>query len=79
MSEKAKLRWHCRRGMKELDNLLVRYLEQHYDAASEAEQAAFVELLALQDPQLLDYLFGRATPQDAALKDVLRKLSATQH
>jgi antitoxin CptB len=47
-----KLKWHCRRGMKELDVLLIQYLEQNYDKASKKEQQAFENLLKLSDYDL---------------------------
>jgi antitoxin CptB len=65
--------------MKELDLLTLGYLEQHYAAASAAEQQAFAELLELQDPVLMGYMVGRATPTDptmAQVVDVMRTLLA---
>lgn len=62
--------------MKELDELLLHYLEQQYPAADAAEQRQFVELLKLQDPELYAYLSGRAQPADAAMSDVIRKITA---
>jgi antitoxin CptB len=50
------LRWQCRRGMRELDELLLTYLDHHYSAADDAEKAAFHTLLALPDPELISYL-----------------------
>ncbi|MFQ3334366.1 MAG: antitoxin CptB, partial [Woeseiaceae bacterium] len=41
----SKLRWQCRRGMRELDELLVSYLNEYYDESSENEKSAFHELL----------------------------------
>lgn len=79
MSERAKLRWRCRRGMKELDILLLRYLEQCYDSASKEEQRIFANLLELQDPRLFGYIIGRETPTDAAIGDVIDKLRAFHH
>ena len=67
----GKLRWRCRRGMKELDLLTLGYLEQHYSAASAAEQQAFAELLELQDPVLMAYMVGRTTPTDTAAAQVV--------
>ncbi|HET8552042.1 MAG TPA: succinate dehydrogenase assembly factor 2 [Gammaproteobacteria bacterium] len=78
MNDKGRLRWHCRRGMKELDVLLEGYLANRYDAAPQPERDAFVELLMLPDPQLLDYLTGRAAPSDAASVDVVEKLRASR-
>ena len=35
MSEKSRIRWLCRRGMKELDVLLERFVSQEYDDLDE--------------------------------------------
>ena len=72
--EFSRLRWRCRRGMRELDELLVRYLEHDYAAASARERAAFERLLELQDPELLGYLVGRQTPPEEDLQRVVARL-----
>ena len=72
--ERARLRWRCRRGMKELDLVLLRYLEQDYEAASPADRAAFARILDLQAPELFGYLVGRAVPTDDHLRHVLARI-----
>lgn len=67
----GKLRWRCRRGMKELDLLTLGYLERHYPDAPAEEQRAFAELLELQDPLLMSYMVGRETPADAVTARVV--------
>lgn len=74
MSERARLKWLCRRGMKELDVLLERYLERDYPQATDAERIAFRELLECQDPVLWDYVMERDYPQDEGMLNVVRKL-----
>jgi antitoxin CptB len=59
-----KLAWRCRRGMKELDLLLLRYLRQHHARVNGEERAAFVELLELPDPVLARYLIAGDVPND---------------
>ena len=59
MSRAARLRWRCRRGRRELDLLLQRYLNEHYEQAGAAEQACFEALLECSDPELEDRLTGR--------------------
>ncbi|HXH04400.1 MAG TPA: succinate dehydrogenase assembly factor 2 [Candidatus Competibacteraceae bacterium] len=76
MSERSKLIWRCRRGMKELDVLLLAYLERHYDGASAAERQAFHHLLELQDPQLYAYLIGREIPTDEVVRRVVECIRA---
>ena len=55
----SRLRWRCRRGMRELDELLLRYLERQLPQAGPAELEAFASLLDLPDPELFGYLAGR--------------------
>jgi antitoxin CptB len=70
----GKLQWRCRRGMKELDFLLLRYLREHHLEAASDERAAFVEFLELPDPDIARYLLAGDVPSDprhAALCRVL--------
>ncbi len=58
----SRLRWQCRRGMRELDVLLVAYLERRYEQAPDEEKAAFQSLLGLSDPELMSYLLQHQPP-----------------
>ena len=58
MNELAKLKWQCRRGMKELDLLLENYLATDYLLADTAEKTRFAELLQLEDDELLTVLMN---------------------
>jgi len=62
--ETARLRWRCRRGMRELDVMLTRYLDRVWPTASSAERAAFEQLIEMQDPELFGYLVGRTVPAE---------------
>ena len=55
------LRWRCRRGMRELDVLLERYLAERWGAAPAEERAAFAGLLELADPDLAALCLGQST------------------
>ena len=72
----ARLRWRCRRGMRELDVLLLRYLDGDFQLATPAQQDAFEELLSLQDPSILDLLTERAVAEDQHLSHVVQRLLA---
>jgi antitoxin CptB len=69
-----KLRWRCRRGMRELDQLFTRYLEGQYPTASAAERDAFARLLELPDPDLFGYLVGRASPAEEVERHVIARI-----
>ena len=60
----GKLRWRCRRGMKELDILLTRYVDERYGSASAEEQQAFLGLLETQDPVIYAYCLGQEPPPE---------------
>ena len=70
----ARLRWLCRRGMRELDVVMLGYLDRHYEAASNDEQALFRELLEMPDPDLFGLLLGRQTTEDPALARLIERL-----
>lgn len=73
MNEK-KLRWQCRRGMRELDELLLRYLRERYPLADEQEKAAFETVLQLADPELNGYLLQRQTPASEPVARVIKRI-----
>lgn len=60
--QQSRLKWQCRRGMRELDDLLLRYLQGHYDDAPESDKQAFHALLELSDPELMSYLLQKQPP-----------------
>lgn len=72
--ELSRLRWRCRRGMRELDMLLLNYLDNSYVDAEPAEQQAFRRLLTTPDPDILALLTGRALADDEHLIYVIKRL-----
>ena len=60
MHHLRRLQWQCRRGTKELDLLLQRYLDQQFRLADSQEQHLFEELLQLEDDVLSAVLLGDA-------------------
>jgi len=60
----GRLRWRCRRGMKELDILLARYMDERFCAAPPQEQEAFRRLLEIQDPVIYAYCLGSERPPE---------------
>jgi antitoxin CptB len=73
-AEFGKLEWRCRRGMKELDFLLLRYLRGRHAIATSDERAAFVEFLELPDPDIARYLLAGDVPTDARHAALCREL-----
>lgn len=72
--EQSRVRWRCRRGTRELDVLLERYMDWHYPRAGAKERSAFHALLDLQNPLLTDYLMGRLIPPDEETANVVARI-----
>lgn len=64
----ARLRWQCRRGMRELDLVLQGFLNSNFSSLSTDDQARFELLLELPDPDLCTYLLRRDEPKDHEIK-----------
>ena len=69
-------KWHCRRGVRELDVLLERYLEQCYPDASAKELDQFHQLLRCEDSVLQGYFFGGSPPTSNDRRALVDKISA---
>lgn len=73
-SEQGRLAWRCRRGMKELDLVLMRYLRERWTIAPVAERNAFERILDLPDPLLAACLTGRERSPDAEVQQLLERM-----
>lgn len=73
----SRLRWRCRRGMRELDMLLLNFVERRYALADADEQASFRRLLTMPDPEILALLTGKAAPHDELQAHVVAQLLST--
>ncbi|WP_159015938.1 succinate dehydrogenase assembly factor 2 [Cognatiluteimonas profundi] len=73
-TELRRLRWRCRRGMRELDQLLTRWLDREWASASDAERGVFLRLLDCEDDRLWRWFLGHETPSDAELDSLVQRL-----
>jgi succinate dehydrogenase flavin-adding protein (antitoxin of CptAB toxin-antitoxin module) len=62
--------------MKELDLVLIRYLQGRWQAAEARERALFEQILDLPDPVLAAYLMGRESAPDPDLQRMVELLAA---
>ena len=69
--DKARLSWHCRRGMLELDIILQDVLESQIDTFSDNELKLFDLLLSNTDPDLFAWFMGHQEPQDKELRELV--------
>ena len=72
----GRVAWRCRRGMKELDVLLERFLRERYAGVSSAERDAFAAFLELPDPEIAGYLLGGLEPPEPRFARIARLIAA---
>ncbi len=62
------IRYRCRRGMLELDLVLLPFFDKHYQSLNDVQQRQFENLLECTDPELLEWLLGDQQPKDRELQ-----------
>ena len=76
----GKLRWQCRRGIKEVEVILLPFYERFYAELSGADKQLFVRLLGCHDVDLFEWFTSRSTSKDGELQglvnDILARLAA---
>lgn len=70
------LRWQCRRGMLELDGILLPFVEEDLPGLPPEIQHDVVRLLQASDLELFRWLLRGATPADPALVHLLEVILA---
>ena len=60
--------------MRELDALLVDWLERRYPTASDTDKSAFRELLTVSDPELVGYLLKKEAPPTKPIAAIVRQI-----
>ena len=70
------LRWRCRRGTRELDQLVGWWLEERYPLADKALREGFAGLLEQQDPDLWNWILGDGFPDDPQQARVINEIRA---
>jgi len=74
--ELARIKWTCRRGMKELDIMIMPFFEHVFPTLSEEEQQDFVNLLKVDDPDLFRFCMRQKIPEDVKLAQIVKKIIA---
>lgn len=74
-AELGKLRWRCRRGMRELDELLTNYVVEQFQGSTAADQDAFRRLLDAQDELIHAYCLGLERAPSAELRALVKRIT----
>ena len=68
MSDKSRLSWRCRRGMREMDILFERFVEDEYDNLTLEQRQLFESFLDEPDVDIYSWISGTTTPEIEAYK-----------
>ena len=71
-TELNRLFWHSRRGMLELDVLLVPFTQEVYPSLSEADRELYVRLLSCEDQDMFGWFMERTESEDPELQRMVR-------
>lgn len=75
---KLRIEWDCRRGMLELDKIIMPFYLAHFDALSNPQKDIFIRLLACTDLQLFSWFFNRGKSTDAELQAMVEHIQEVQ-
>ena len=69
-----RLRWRSRRGMLELDLLLLPFFDEVFAELESDEQQAFIKLLEQDDPDLWDWFPRKSESDDPELAALVQRI-----
>jgi len=67
-----RLIWGSRRGMLELDLILMPFVEKAYPALSEDDQLLYQKLLTCEDQDMFSWFLRREEPTDPELQRIVK-------
>ena len=71
---KFQIEWDCRRGMLELDKVIMPFYQQFFDQLTDAKKDIFIRLLACSDLQLFSWFFNNGEIADAELREMVAEI-----
>ncbi len=72
--DKAKVRFHCRRGISEVEERLLAFFNARYEQLNKDLQQQFAELLRCEDTELWDWLIAYQTQPPATFISIVDKI-----
>ena len=75
--EIERLRWRCRRGMRELDAVLQSFLRAEGAGLGEHDLALFERILEMPDPELFAYVTARNAPADPEIAKLVERIRSS--
>ena len=73
-----KILWQCRRGLWELDAILIPFVEKNFSELDNEEVEEFRKLLAYEDIEIFDILVNKKPFDDLDLEHIVDKIKIFQ-
>lgn len=67
---KKKILWQCRRGLWEIDQILLPFVENDFEHLIKEDQLLFQKLLQYEDIELFDIFVNKIDPIDNEFRDL---------
>tara|TARA_Y100000768_G_scaffold356641_1_gene311151 strand:+ start:1611 stop:1874 length:264 start_codon:yes stop_codon:yes gene_type:complete len=69
-----KILWQCRRGLWELDAILIPFVEKNFSNLEEIEIENFTKFLAYEDIEIFDILINKKPFEDTEISGIVSKI-----
>ncbi len=79
IDDTKRIYWHSRRGMLELDLILMPFVEKHYPQLPKEDQLAYVQLLACEDQDLFSWFLQHKKPDSPILTHIINVILEKHH
>ena len=76
LEDQKRMRWHSRRGMLELDLILVPFAEHELGHLSDDQLGKYQQLLAEEDQDLFGWFIRRDLAPSASLREIVELVLA---
>ena len=73
-----KILWQCRRGLWELDAILMPFVEKNFSELDNKEVEEFRKLLAYEDIEIFDILVNKKPFDDVDIEHIVDKIKIFQ-
>lgn len=75
---KLRIEWDCRRGMLELDKIIMPFYKTHFDQLTDDKKDIFIRLLTATDLQLFSWFFNGSQSDDAEVQAMVEYIQDVQ-
>ena len=75
---KLRIEWDCRRGMLELDKIIMPFYKAHFDQLTDDKKDIFIRLLSATDLQLFSWFFNGSKSDDAEVQAMVEYIQDVQ-